>query len=125
MEWAELYVPDAKEKAEVSKTKAEAIAKYADSLESQHVVPLDMFLKKVMEFTDEEIEEAEATIEDTIAEEEKKMEEDAALEREQVVEDRDIGIEGDLKKITKQGSFRNNEGKRKRKRNTPPQKKEG
>lgn len=55
VEWPDLSVPSAKDQAEVSRLKTEALAKYAMSPGADQIIPSSIFLKKFLDFADEDI----------------------------------------------------------------------
>jgi hypothetical protein len=59
VEWEDLSSPTEKEKAEVTKMRAEALAKYAGTPGMEMLMPWPVFLKREMGFTDEEIKKIE------------------------------------------------------------------
>lgn len=60
--WQSPYEPSDKEKADVAKTRAEAIATFVNALGADQVVPVEMFLEKYMGFMKEEIEYAKKLV---------------------------------------------------------------
>jgi len=64
VEWPDISVPSAKETAEVSKIRTEALAKYAMSPGADILVPKEMFLKKFLDFSDEEIDQINMGLEE-------------------------------------------------------------
>jgi hypothetical protein len=87
--WADLYIPSEDDKAKVAKTKAETIAVYGNSVGAEQVVPLPMFLGKVMGFTDDEVKQAIGDIEKDMINEEESIEEDRVRTRDENIEDMD------------------------------------
>ena len=87
--WPEIYNPSDEEQATVAKTRTDALVAYANSPGADLVLPPEMFLKKFLGLSEEEVEQAQ-TITATMAEEEaaeieeqRRLEEEAArLERE-------------------------------------------
>ena len=55
--WPPLSVPTPEELADTSKKNSEAIVAYADSLGADMLIPPEIFLKKIMHFTEEEVKE--------------------------------------------------------------------
>lgn len=55
--WPPLSAPSEKEKAETSKIKAETLSIYSNSLGSEDVIPVTIFLEKIMGFSEEEVQE--------------------------------------------------------------------
>lgn len=55
VEWPDLSAPSDKDLAETGRIRSEAIAKYADSLNSGMIIPPEQFFKEVMEFSDEKV----------------------------------------------------------------------
>jgi len=83
IEWPNLYSPTEEEKAEVAFKKADTLAKYSSSHEAQFIVPPEIFLKDIMGFNDDQIEnmkritdELKVEEQDRIDEENKMIEED-------------------------------------------------
>lgn len=56
--WPDLFVPSQIGKSLVTKTKAEAIAIYANSLTAQSIVPKEIFLREILGFTEQQINQA-------------------------------------------------------------------
>jgi phage-related protein (TIGR01555 family) len=85
VEWPAVYMPTDDEKAAVAAKKMEAIAKYASTPGIELVLPRSIFLRKIMEFEQEEVEEIDKLIEQAIAEEEARIaeEEEARAEEEE------------------------------------------
>ena len=54
IEWADLFTISEKDKADVSKARADALAAYLNNPMGQEVVPLRAFLRNFMEFSEEE-----------------------------------------------------------------------
>lgn len=55
--WSPLAILDEKTAAQVAKMKTEAIAAYASALGADQVLPVNMFLEKILGFTPDEVEE--------------------------------------------------------------------
>lgn len=60
VDWPDLMAPSDKEKAEVGETKSKALKNYVDSIGADQIVPPEIFLRKIIGMTDEEIKEIEA-----------------------------------------------------------------
>jgi hypothetical protein len=83
--WPNLHSLSAKDKAEVTVKRAEAISKYADSLGSSRVVPPKFFLKNEMEYTDEQLAEMKKELDEL--EDELKKEADQIAEDSRILEE--------------------------------------
>lgn len=70
VKWSDISTPTEKEKADVSKVKTEAIATYANSSGADQVVPLEIWMKEVMGFGHDTIEEIKQEVQILIDEEE-------------------------------------------------------
>lgn len=70
VKWKSLYMLTDAEKATTAATKTSAIVAYANSSAAETVMPLQIFLKKIMELTDEEIENITSQLAGLIKEEE-------------------------------------------------------
>lgn len=68
--WPDLLTPGEKERAEIAAKRTEALAKYADSMNSSQIVPIDVFLRseKFLGFSEEEAQKIEETLEKQAAE---------------------------------------------------------
>jgi hypothetical protein len=77
IEWPEVIIPTEKDRAEVDRTKIDTLNKYVSGLGADQVVPPEMFLRKFMKFTDDEILQAKDMLGGMIE-----------IEREEVVGDR-------------------------------------
>jgi len=86
VKWQDLFAPSEKDKVEIGKGRAEALAKYAASPMAEGIVPPDAFLEKFLGLTEEEVELIQEQLESHMKEEEKNRptpEEEAALLKEQ------------------------------------------
>jgi hypothetical protein len=63
IEWPAIFTPSEKEQAEMAKTRAEALNAYMAAPGVDMILPPSMFLKHVMGFTDEQVEEASGLLE--------------------------------------------------------------
>jgi len=77
--WEDLFSPSAKEKAEVGRIVGTALNQYSQNFEAQAIFPSDLFLKKLIDLSDEEIKELDESKlelidpEETITEEEEEI----------------------------------------------------
>lgn len=69
VEWQDILAPGIREQVEVGKIRSEAIKNYVNAIGAEDVVPRKMFFEKVLLLTPEEIEQAEAMIEEMQREE--------------------------------------------------------
>lgn len=54
--WSPLVVLEEKDKAEIGKLRTESLSKYVETQGSENIVPVDLFLKRELSYSDEEIE---------------------------------------------------------------------
>jgi hypothetical protein len=57
--WPEIYSPSDAEQAIVAKSRTETLAAYVNAIGADMVVPPEMFMKKFLGFTDDEVEQAQ------------------------------------------------------------------
>jgi hypothetical protein len=104
--WPSLAIQGKKEGAEVGKLKAETIAVYSGASGADGIVPPEIFLRKFLDMTDDEVDEIEAALEvqdaELAKEEADAKEAEAEMEPEVVVapEIGDVGV-ADRLKLTK------------------------
>lgn len=75
VEWPDLLAPGDKEKAEVGKIRSESIKNYANAPGADMIVPPEMFYKKVLDLTDEEIKQIDEILDTMLKKEEAGVEE--------------------------------------------------
>ncbi len=75
VKFPDISVPTEQEKAAVAKTKTEAIAAYANSIDASMVVPLRIYLRDILEFEEEVIEEIQGEVNEQIEEDREEEEE--------------------------------------------------
>jgi hypothetical protein len=63
IDWPDLFSPSQQDQATIAKTKTDTLTKYADSNNAELVLPRRLFLKKIMNLDDEEIDQIEVEIE--------------------------------------------------------------
>ena len=63
--WPDVTVPTEKDQAEVDRIRVDTLNKYATGLGAENIVPKNIFLKKFLDFTEEEIQQAEKTVSKT------------------------------------------------------------
>ena len=90
--WPDLFSPSEKEQAEIAKTRMETLAAYVNAQGADLVLPVEMFLERMLGFTSEEVEKALGLIETMMVDETREIEE--AQRRSQPGED-DDGIGDD------------------------------
>lgn len=61
--WPDLLTPSDKEKAEVGQIKSKALKDYVDSIGAADILPPEIFLRRILHFTPDEIEQIEAMVE--------------------------------------------------------------
>lgn len=59
VEWPDLLAPGDKDKADIGAIRSKALKDYVDAIGADDILPPNMFLQKILGFTDEEIEEIE------------------------------------------------------------------
>lgn len=74
IDWPDLQDEGEADRAAVAKTRTEALCKYADSPGAESVLPVGMFLTKVMGFDQSEVEDAQKQVEEQAAEEQREIE---------------------------------------------------
>lgn len=79
VDWPPLLSPSEEEKVSISKSKTEALAIYSNSIGASEIIPPEIFLKKFLEFTDDEIDEINGLVDDMIVEEEEKLPDEADI----------------------------------------------
>lgn len=82
VKWEDLFAMGDKEKTDVGKSRAEAIAKYANAPGAEMIMPPEAFLKHCLGFNDEEVKLIMEQIDAVMEEEEKEAEERAKIEEE-------------------------------------------
>jgi len=85
IDWPDLFSPSEKEQVEVAKSRSEILAAYVNAQGADMVMPIEMFLEKLMGFTPEEVQMALDMIQTAMDEEADEIEEaeaQAALEAE-------------------------------------------
>lgn len=75
VDWPALLSPSEEEKVSISKAKTEALAIYANSIGASEIIPPEIFLKKFLEFTDDEIDEINDLVSEIIIEDKEQEEE--------------------------------------------------
>lgn len=77
IKWPELNTLSEKEKSEIAKNKASAIATYSNAPEADHIIPPEQFVQEIldMEYRQDEIDEIMRQEEEEIAEQQKQFEE--------------------------------------------------
>lgn len=73
IEWPDIYSPSEEDRAKVAEIRTKALAAYVNAMGADVVVPPSIFLKRFLDFTQEEIDEMEEEIEKMKAEEEKEI----------------------------------------------------
>jgi hypothetical protein len=63
VEWPPIFTPSEEQQAKVAETKAKALAAYMSAPGADMILPPSMFLKHILNFTDDEIREAETLLE--------------------------------------------------------------
>ena len=92
--WPDLGAPSEKDKAEYAKIYSEALSKYTMSPDT--LIHPDIYLKKVMGWTQSEVDDEKEAMQDLIAEERMQLEEDKRLmEEERIRQQRQQPGEGD------------------------------
>jgi hypothetical protein len=84
--WPDLHTPSDQEKAEVARTRTEALTKYADSPNASMIIAPRFFMEKWLEMTDEEIEQNEGMLETYKAEVAKELEDETARIEQEAIE---------------------------------------
>jgi hypothetical protein len=74
--WSDLHAPSEKERAEIGKTRAEALAAYAKTPRSEEVVPQGQFYRHFLGLSEEQVEGIEAASEQEVEDEESEIEAD-------------------------------------------------
>ena len=77
--WPEIYSPTDAEQAEVAERRTQTLAAYVNAMGADLVVPPEMFLKKFMGFTDDEVAQAVEATEKLKADEEAEIEAERKL----------------------------------------------
>lgn len=85
--WSPVHVMNEKERAEIARTKTEAIIKYAGTMGADLVIPPETFLKDILGFDDDKVELIEAK--NVVAREEA---EKKKIEEQQMSHDREIAL---------------------------------
>ena len=86
--WDPLVVLEEKDKAEIGRLRTESLSQYVSTLGTESIVPTDLFLKRELSYSDEEIELAnEVTEKERDAEKEKASEEGRDVEKERDVDE--------------------------------------
>ena len=78
VEWPDIVSPDENEKADVAFKKTEALAKYASSPGADIIMPPEFFLKKILGFTQDEIDEMEEMLQGAFEQERLEIAEERA-----------------------------------------------
>ena len=84
VEWPDISVPSEQEEAQTAETRIRALAQYVQAAGANMVVPPEMFMKKFMGFSDEDIEKANEMIEQMKKDEALEIEEDEDLIEEEI-----------------------------------------
>lgn len=108
-QWADLLSPSALDRATINKTNTEAFTKFADSLNSQELIPPDIYLKHFLGFSEEEVQKIKNAQEEIIAEIKKQKDEEASAidgERQAQIEldDRRRGEDFDFERERRAGN---------------------
>ena len=69
IEWPDLLAPGDKEKAEIGEVRSKALKNYADSIGAEDVLPPEIFYKKILHLSDDEIEKIESILQKMQSEE--------------------------------------------------------
>lgn len=93
IDWPPIHVPTEKEQADVARIKAEALQKYASTPGADTIIPPEIFLRKFLGYSGEEVTEITDLIEKYKAEEEARIDEE-----EEIREDERIRLEKEEEK---------------------------
>lgn len=80
--WPDMIIPTDEERSKVAKTLTEAIATYSNAIGATEIVPVDIFLEKILEFDPEEIEAIKKLVGEGLRKEAKDAEEEEAVREE-------------------------------------------
>lgn len=69
IEWPDLLAPGDKEKADIGEVRSKALKNYADSIGAEDVLPPEVFYKKILHLSDEDIEKIESILQNMQSEE--------------------------------------------------------
>lgn len=89
VQWSDLWTPGQKERSEIASNQSSAIKSYASAPAASTVVPEKMFLRKVLGWTEEEIEEAFQELNTALEDEEN----EAAADQQTIEEEGEGGVE--------------------------------
>ena len=78
----DITAPTEEETTKISKTKSETLAVYGNSLGAQEVIPPDVFLKEIMDFSDEAIQKINNSLEEILASDIEDEEKEAEIRKE-------------------------------------------
>lgn len=79
VEWPSLFAPSEADRATTSKTRAETLSIYSNAQGADEIIPPNIFLRKFLEFDEEEIEEINLELEGYLEENEEEEEEEDLL----------------------------------------------
>ena len=82
IKWSDLFAQSDKEKAEVGKTRSEALKNYAAQPEAQYIMPPDAFLEFIMNLDENQIQLIKEIQEQNMIDEQRQMDEDEKALRE-------------------------------------------
>jgi phage-related protein (TIGR01555 family) len=82
VDWPQIHEPSEKDEAQLKKELTTAIAEYARTPGIENVMPLPIWLTKVMKFNKADVEEIMESIDSILEDENKRIEEERALEEE-------------------------------------------
>ena len=85
VDWPDIHAAKEIDVAMVSKVKAETLKVYADSPNSELILPKRIFLKDFLDYKDEQIDEMEDMIDEALVAEQKEIDESEVIEEEVVI----------------------------------------